>query len=817
MTATDAPEGPSSEAEYDPFAGPDLRFEVKAADIVAQLVEPDAGVRWRKKVRSTKHMWSGVYITGLLDLRGADLDVLLRFENCRFEKRPDVRESQLLGLTFARCWLPGVRARNLRCRNDVRLVDCVVEPESGPPGDSGTGLGSRKEPGVPDAAVVLTDAVVDGSVVLSRTEISYDGARALQADRLQVAGALLAYRLKAAGEVRLPGLRTGGNVSLSGAQLSNLTGFALDASGAHIGGSLLCKTDRGRIGGGEQRFRADGALFLPSIRIGGNFMLSGADIRVRQGGKMAVDAWQEAMRAADPSTDPWPALFADRMRVDGDLDCAHGFTANGTVRFLNAVIGGSFRLAHGSVKVRRGTRRFPHYDRALHIDGTEISGDFQARSLVTTGQLRLSDVTIGGNLLARYSTFRHFGRDAFSARRAKVAGNVQIAISTIEGTLQLQGMAVGGSIELFGTQLTKPALRSTRSYSVDLRAVGVGRDLVMSNDGRRTFLAAGGVNLDGAKVGRRISLEGAVLESIPPDDDPWEDDIGGPPDVDEGSDGADVETTTQLPALGREDSDDGLHPVRGIALNAGDVVADELVLMPARRPEGRVILSRARCATLDDNEELWQATDGLELEDFRYEALGNPVPLDDDAAIDKRIARLRAAMGGYRPGPYDELAAMLRASGNEEHAATVLQRKQQYRYDALAKGSGLLGPGVLVWSWLQRAVVGYGYRPTRALAWLFVLLVAGSLWFGLLPDACVADPELRAVGPRCVVNIDDTGIEWNPVLYTADLLVPIIDLGNKGRWHMGGVDKWVATGFIATGWILATTVAAGVTRSLRRQ
>ncbi len=100
--------------------------------------------------------------------------------------------------------------------------------------------------------------------------------------------------------------------------------------------------------------------------------------------------------------------------------------------------------------------------------------------------------------------------------------------------------------------------------------------------------------------------------------------------------------------------------------------------------------------------------------------------------------------------------------------------------------------------------------------WLFVLLVAGSLWFGLMPDACVDDPRYTASGPRCVVNADDTGLEWNPVLHTADLLVPIVDFGNKGRWHMGGADKWVATAFIAAGWILATTVAAGVTRMLRR-
>jgi hypothetical protein len=175
-------------------------------------------------------------------------------------------------------------------------------------------------------------------------------------------------------------------------------------------------------------------------------------------------------------------------------------------------------------------------------------------------------------------------------------------------------------------------------------------------------------------------------------------------------------------------------------------------------------------------------------------------------------------MRGYRPGPYDQLAHMLRAAGNEEHASTVALRKQQFRYEALARGFKFFGPGVRLWSWLQRSMVGYGYRPVRALGWLLTLLVLGSLWFGLGTDDCVYDKSGRFVasGPRCVVNQQDTGLQWNPVIYTADLLVPIVDFGNKSRWYMHGTDNWVAAGFTASGWILATTVAAGVSRMLRR-
>jgi hypothetical protein len=47
-------------------------------------------------------------------------------------------------------------------------------------------------------------------------------------------------------------------------------------------------------------------------------------------------------------------------------------------------------------------------------------------------------------------------------------------------------------------------------------------------------------------------------------------------------------------------------------------------------------------------------------------------------------------------------------------------------------------------------------------------------------------------------------------------VVPIVDFGNKNRWQTPGASQWIASGLIVTGWILATTVAAGLTRMLKR-
>ena len=57
---------------------------------------------------------------------------------------------------------------------------------------------------------------------------------------------------------------------------------------------------------------------------------------------------------------------------------------------------------------------------------------------------------------------------------------------------------------------------------------------------------------------------------------------------------------------------------------------------------------------------------------------------------------------------------------------------------------------------------------------------------------------------------------WNAALYALDLLLPVITSA-RTTLGPGGRLQWVAAGLILLGWVLATTVAAGATRLLRRQ
>lgn len=73
-------------------------------------------------------------------------------------------------------------------------------------------------------------------------------------------------------------------------------------------------------------------------------------------------------------------------------------------------------------------------------------------------------------------------------------------------------------------------------------------------------------------------------------------------------------------------------------------------------------------------------------------------------------------------------------------------------------------PFYRAWSLLQDITVGYGYRPRRALAWLALLLATGSIIFSVAPPP----PLQPGLTPH-----------FNGIIYTADLMLPVVNLGQK--------------------------------------
>lgn len=609
-----------------------------------------------------------------------------------------------------------------------------------------------------DGAVDLTDASVEGTLRLAGAVLRAKGDHALLAARIRLSGSLQAIALRAGGEVRLRGANVGGNVHLGGARLVNAGQNALDAAGVTIAGSLFCDAEGGR-------FTAEGRILLDGARVGGSVVFSGARLHAGVSDRPVLVI---PRGAADESA----ALVADRIRVEGNVELDDGFTSSGTVRLPNADIGGYLRLSGARIGRRdlvdesagaavadpagEVVQRIPV---ALHADGIQVRGDLEARGALDGG----------------------FHGDGAHDSALRAYGQVRLVDAHVRG-----------SASLSGAQLHGPGIDVL--FADRLR---VGGTLFL-----RGLRAQGSLRLQNAEIGSTLDCSGATLlaprgrpdGAVKPSLDARVATVGKDLLCSHGFTAAGG-VRIRLAEVGKMATFAGARlggPGSDIALNAYGLTVQQLVLRldEARAPVGRVLLTRCAATAVFDGPGLWAATGGVDVEDFTFRSISSTPHVD----VRTRLRWLRKVQPDFAPGPYEQLAAVYRDGGEEELAQDVQMEKQHRRYSELHVAGR-------VWGFLQRWTVGYGYRPWLAIAWLAAFWLLGSLWF------------LGHEMPR--LN-DDESPTWNAWLLSMDLLIPIVDLGQDGKWKFSGPSQWISSTLIAVGWILASTAAAGAARVLKR-
>lgn len=698
---------------------PELR-----AETLAELLTEDRAAR-----RAVPAAWlAGVRIVGELQLAGAVISTPLWLVDCEFDERLDLEMARLEGLSLTSCRLPGLLGANLRVAANLTLRNVS---------SSGT--------------VSLNDAQIGGTLRLDGAQLRVPGGYALFGERLEVRGALYARRMRTEGEVRIPGARVIGNVNLGGSRLVNSGGDTLDANGIDVSGSFLADRYGRRAtlvsSDPADRFVSEGRMLLAGARIGGDLVLSGAQISRQPPTDDSVtdDSAEQSVRLVPRGIiDAAACLVADRVRVEGNLELDDEFRSSGTVRLPNAVVGGYLRLSGAELGYAECDEHEPNAV-ALLGDGMEIGGDLEARRdggepLAVTGQFRLAGARVRGSVSMSGVTLTAPGGDALFADAMTVGSMFFLRRVTCAGTIRMGGARIGSSLDCGAAVLTEPPCHTdgSRKPSLDLRAVFVGKD-VFCNDG---FVAEGGIRLRSAEVVKSVVVNSARL----------------------GSENA-------------------------IAFNGYGLITQELMLRPRLAPVGEVRLSKARVGSWSDNAELWQCTGGMTIDGFDYQALGSP-----EIDVVTRLKWLKEATPGYDPGAYEQLATAYRRDGEEEKAERVLMARQRRRY-------ALLGVAGRVWGELQRWTVGFGYRPWLAVCWLSLFWVLGGAWF--------------AGHPLTPIDSGQNPV-WNPWLYAADTLIPIVNLGADGYWRAQGSSQWISSSLVVVGWILASTAASGAARVLKR-
>jgi hypothetical protein len=619
----------------------------------------------------------------------------------------------------------------------------------------------------------------------------------LRAGNLRVAADLLLDDgFTAHGPVHLAEAQIGGSLRLSGGRLRGAGGRALIADRMVVYGTCYAR-----------RLRCSGEVRLPGARITGNLDLGGADLSSPTGD--ALDATGVTVGGS---------LLAGRHNAGPDV----AFCASGRVLLAGSRVGGDLVLSGARIErggaaaappdpVPAGESRMPVVPGGI-VDGTaclvadriRVEGNLELDDgMHTDGTVRLPNAVVGGYL--RLSGARLTGPAGATEHGIALLGDGMDVSGDLEGRdngrgplvcagqLRLVDAHVRGSASLSGIELATPG-----GYALLADRLRIGGEFYL-----RRLRCAGTVRLQNAEIGATFDCTGARLEhprlrpngTARPSLDARAATIGKDMICAEGftaAGGVRVRRMEARKSVQFVDATLGTTSAPGIryALNAYGLVTAELVLRPAATPAGRVGLAQAQVGTFADSAPLWEAVGGIDLDGFDYQKMNDTHVID----IQTRLHWLQQVMPDYAAGPYEQLAAAYRRAGDEELSERVLMARQSRRYAE----AGVVGR---IWGVLQRWTVGFGYQPWLAVCWLVLIAVLGGAWF--------------ATHAPLPVDYGQHPV-FNPWLFAADTLLPIVNLGQDGYWRLDGASQWIASALVAAGWILATTAAAGAARILKR-
>ncbi|MBF8193769.1 hypothetical protein ITP53_50450 [Nonomuraea sp. K274] len=469
-------------------------------------------------------------------------------------------------------------------------------------------------------------------------------------------------------------------------------------------------------------------------------------------GPVKTDPGRKAGENAPDDGDTWGPERSIRAKVIGWLLLgAHDAGAGSApaVRLRGARITGRLSILGGTIQhelVLSGC----HLDEPVQLTGS------------TTRTIRLTDCHFPG----------------FSGGGMRVAGHLSLSGSNITGTVRVSRAVFESGLWLGGTKVTG----DDGKWALYANAAVVDSGTYMRN---ADF--TGGVGLVGSRLNGGFSLEGATLrnpgkDALTADNLVVEDTMrctGG--FLAEGCvrlRGARINGTFSLDGVVRS-------PDTRYALHMSHSEIREVYLKPEEPIDGVVTLAHATFGTLHDQPRTWPAK--LRLNGLTYERLRG-------SGVRKRIDWVTRDPEGFRPQPYEQLAAWYLRDGNE----ALARRTQLAKLRARRQTQGL---GGRAWGRLLDMAVGYGYRPWLAGMWFTLLLAAGTVVFGLNPP--------RALKPA-------ESPDFHAFAYTFDLLLPLSAFGQRDHFDPAGWTQWLAYGLIVSGWILATALIAGATRILRR-
>ncbi len=444
--------------------------------------------------------------------------------------------------------------------------------------------------------------------------------------------------------------------------------------------------------------------------------------------------------------------------------------------------------------------------RHLHIDGSHLAGDFSGDDLVCEsslflsngfrcdGQVRLLQAKIAGTLGFAGGIFNNPEGYAILADRATVDGGVYLHNKfDAKGLVAFSGAEIGGDLDCTGAQIAKPGelalfcgrAKIAGSVFIDEGARVVGQTNFIGTTIGSDFNCSDGHFENGTNTA--LTLERAR--------------IAGSLFIGNGC------TATGGIRLGAATVGADVHCDRGMFQNsngtalsiAGARIEGMLNLGEVEILEGTFDLSSARVGTLSDTAESWTSARGrYVLDGFTYARIGGSGPVDAPA----RIKWLRGQSAdhlkrAFRPQPWEQAISVLRAMGHPNAAREVAIAKQKQLWRA-----GRVPLGALPFHWAYGLLVGYGFKAPRLVFFMVVVWAAcaSAYWVAANPAsvglqtpfiapkakepsaACLAALASAREPDACAQPSPDYS-EFNPWVYSFDVLLPVINLGYRTEWQ----------------------------------
>lgn len=477
-----------------------------------------------------------------------------------------------------------------------------------------------------------------------------------------------------------------------------------------------------------------------------------------------------------------PALACDDAAIAGSVYLGYGFCARGEVRFSRAKIGGDF-ASYGGRFLNPGGY-------AIDLDRAAIAGEIALRGRFRSrGEVGLRRIRVGGNLECK-GRFANRGGVALAMMEARIEGNAYLDLGfTAVGEVNLDSATIGGTLNC-----SHGRFLDANRFALNLNRARIAGSLFLDYD----FRASGTVYLVRASIGGDLSIADCWLKGV----------------------------NGEALACDRVQVA-GMFSFRSVGTIAGDIR-----------------LYAMRAGLLSDDMASWRVARGrYEIDGFTYDRLSGAAPSDAESRIEwldgQRADHLEA---DFRPQPWDQAIAALRTMGhsNQARKLAIAKHRRERKAKRYVGNSRIL-------DWLYGALLGYGYSASRLLYVVFIVWGACGLAYLAAANATAlgaSTPLIAPVGrdplPACLAARAQTRstaecpegtadyATFNPFVYSADVLLPVLDFGYTDAWQpvvrdeagrvqrLGLALRWIYWLEIAIGWLVGLQLVGLFGNLIRR-